>query len=111
MVKRLRRSPLKAESGVRFPLGVPLPDERPAFLFVWKSYFMKSIVTRNDIVDIGEMFYISKKLQANEISQTFDFYLKIYYAVITNTNKTENNMQNKALVVIDIQNDITKNYK
>jgi len=71
----------------------------------------KLTVTRNDIVDIGEMFYISKKLQSNELSQTFDFYLKICYAVITNTNKTENNMQNKALVVIDIQNDITKNYK
>ena len=45
MVKRLRRRPLTAETGVRFPVGLPTanktnPDEKSGFvLFFSKDYF------------------------------------------------------------------------
>ena len=45
MVKRLRRSPLTAESGVRFPLGSPNTSNRlvlPVFIFI-KVYMIKII--------------------------------------------------------------------
>ena len=40
MVKRIRRSPLTAESGVRFPLGSP--QASPVFLFVNNFVINKS---------------------------------------------------------------------
>ena len=39
MVKRLRRHPLTVESGVRFPLGVPMQQTNPCGLFFYCQKF------------------------------------------------------------------------